>query len=199
MSWRIDELLLLATPKALKRIKSDIQLQKFAYFIPHIDDYDWCHPEHRHNLPPEGLIIIRPVCSGESADKYHHTFLNSDGMNTIELNTSFLAETKGKIVPEAPKIKQSFREFLVHFSRRIETPVLYYSMSTWGGTFDYELSFLYQPEETFYSSPTHFEPVVSDKQENALIEGLAGIGITTFGYFAPHSSEFEWNRYKLVN
>ncbi|MBD2800518.1 hypothetical protein ID854_08615 [Xenorhabdus sp. M] len=189
-----------ATPKALQYIKSDIQPQKFAYFIPHLDEYDWYSSNHKHNVPKEGLIIIRPVCNGSDkyANKYRDAFLDFDYLITNEKNIDSLSNITGKIVPEAPLITQEFREFLVSFSRKIETPVLYYSMSSWGGTLDYELSFLYQPEERLFSSPTHFEPVDPDKHENALIEGLAGIGITTLGYFAPHERSFEWDRYRLV-
>ncbi|WP_155399109.1 hypothetical protein [Xenorhabdus bovienii] len=199
MSWYTDELLMSATSKTLKYIKTDAQLRQFAYLIPHLNDYAWYVPNHQHNLPSGGLIVISPVCGKRNFNQYRQAFLNYYELTVLESKASFLTETEGRIVPEAPEIKKSFREFLVALSQEIDTPVLYYTASSWGGTFDYELSFLYQPEEILYTSPTHFEDVKPDEKQNALVEGLAGIGVTTLGFFAPHTREFEWDKYKIVD
>src|SRR5947208_12379304 len=80
MTWYADEVIALATPEAVRAIRSDTLLAPFSYHLTNPLEYAWHTPEVVHGLPEEGLLVIRPVCDATPdegpVDWYDEPFLD---------------------------------------------------------------------------------------------------------------------------
>lgn len=219
MTWFADEILLPATAQALARVADDPLLAPFAYWVRDLDDHVWYLDTQRHDLPEGGLLAIRPVRDTSNADEDDSWY----GMPSLDWSrlqpqddhgpepdrigrrlAAYLHEcTNGE--PPAPGASlddvdslppPSLRRYLSELSAQTNGPVLYHSACFWGGAVEYEYSLCYRPiEALFLTKPAEpGDEVVS----HALIDGLNGIGVHLSGrYFAPHTREFPWARYRL--
>lgn len=202
MTWYADEVLLRATPAALAAIKADSQLVRFSYHLQSLDDVDWYMPEHRHGLPTEGLLIIRPACNAESRGS--RNWYDEPVLDTSQLTAP--QDAQSLLNPQVPEClradvetsalpTQAWRNYLATLALQLNEPVVYYSCSMWGGDIEHEYSLIYAPEESIViTSTTERE----DLERRALYQGLHKVGLELpSGFFAPHTSSFDWKAHAL--
>lgn len=202
MTWYADEILLRATPAALAAIKTDMQMADFAYQLQSMDDFDWYLPEHRHGLPPEGLLVIRPACDAQSHGGrwYDEPVLDAALLSAPE-------DTQALLSPQIPELLSAdlhesalpphpLRNHLAALARQLNEPVVYYSCSMWGGDIDHEYCLLYEPQESLLLTNASER---GHGAERALVQGLQKLGLALpTPFFAPHTRSFDWAAHKLV-
>jgi len=139
MTWYADEIILGATPKAVEVIKATSQLAPFSYVIRSLAGHEWHRPEIKHTLPPEGLMVIRPVCGEPSHGRWYQTrVLNWAALpwdsSAVTLLDQHIAQQLLSYLDEEEAVPpQSFRSTLASLAFSTDQPVLYYSCGTWGG------------------------------------------------------------------
>lgn len=197
MTWYADEILIPASDNAVQYIANDAELSPFAYVIPHLDDYSWYSPVQRHNLPANGLLVIRPVKpdGDPAATWYKQKFIEWTALTQLQADVALLnTDVETIYCPDIlpPKI---FRQYLFGLAKKLDTNVVYYAGAMWGGTLDYESVLLYSPrQELAFNTNSNGE---YDSKNSALCIGLAAIGINTEGFFAPHTRSFPWENYRI--
>lgn len=197
MTWYADEILIPASDKAIHYIAANPQLSPFAYVIPDLNNYPWYSPSHQHNLPTNGLIVIRPVISGNdhAATWYGEQFIEWSTLTHPLADAAALNPDVENVYNTYNLPPQTFRQYLLSLAQTLETTLVYYSGAMWGGTIDYESVLVYSPqqESAFNTNPD----LESNATESALCLGLAAIGINTDGFFAPHTRSFPWKDYAI--
>lgn len=201
MTWYADEILLRATPAALAAIKADAQLADFAYHLRSLDDFDWYLPEHRHGLPAEGLLIVRPVCNSQSHGGrwYGEPVLDTALFSALEdaqmLLNPQIPELLSADLHESALPPGPLRTRLAALARQLNEPLAYYSCSMWGGDIDHEFCLLYEPQESLLMTD------VAERDhgaERALVQGLQKLGLVLpTAFFAPHTRSFDWAAHNL--
>jgi hypothetical protein len=154
----------------------------------------------QHGLPPHGLIAIHPVLQTTTDHRWYEdgTTLDWALLSSHHETQRFVLENERNslslsqyIDPEAVP-PMSFRIFLQQLAVALNTTVLYYAGSTWGGDVESEYVLSYQPEERLLITD------IESKASNALRDGLAMIGINIpSGFFALHTREFDWEQHRL--
>jgi hypothetical protein len=198
MTWYANEILISASDEVISKITNDPRLAPFTYWVKNVDEYPWYRIEQKHDLPPLGLIVIRPVL--QTADEGHHWYdetildwstLKRDTQGTGCINNAIDNDldaylSSDEIVPI------SFRQFLADLATELNTPVLYYAGFMWGGDVESEYSLVYSPQEQLFITKTQIEG------SDALREGLAAIGIhLPTGFFALHTRSFNWHEHHI--
>ncbi|RGE39736.1 hypothetical protein DZC30_21495 [Comamonas testosteroni] len=201
MTWYADEILLRATPAALTAIKADAQLVGFAYHLKSLDEFDWYLPEHRHGLPAEGLLVVRPVCNAQS---HGGRWYGEPVLDAAQLSAA--TDAQALLNPQIPEQLAAdvydsalpcaaLRASLATLAQRLNEPVVYYSCSMWGGDIDHEFCLLYEPQESLLMTD------VAERghgAERALGQGLQKLGLALpTAFFAPHTRSFDWAAHKL--
>lgn len=198
MTWYANEILIAASDKAISKISNDPRLAPFTYWVKNVGECPWYRSEQTHDLPPLGLIVIRPVL--QTMDEDHHWYDETIlDWNTLEQGTEGTGCINTAIDNDLDAYLNgdetapiSFRQFLADLATELNTPVLYYAGIMWGGDVESEYSLVYSPrEQLFLTKP---QSVGSD----ALREGLAAIGIhLPTGFFALHTRSFNWREHHL--
>jgi hypothetical protein len=202
MTWYANEVLMSASARAIGRISQDSLLQRFAYVIKNLDDYSWYIPEHKHDLPPDGLLVVRPVRSLSSEmDWYDEPILDWASLPEMSQTAANLDEkvevrlreyVGDENIPPRP-----FRMFLSSLATEIGSPVLYYACFMWGGDIESEYCLLYAPNEILMMTQIESKNV-DCVTENALKDGLVAIGIHLKSwFFAPHTRSFPWETKRI--
>jgi len=84
----------------------------------------------------------------------------------------------------------AFRAWLRDLSLRLQEPLMFYTASTFGGTYDYDYALTYTPTERLHA--TRFDGL-RPCSPTALQSGLACLSITLpTSYFALHERSFDW-------
>lgn len=199
MTWYADEILIPASDEVIQYIAADPQLSPFTYVIPDLNDYPWYSPGHQHNLPAKGLVVIRPVKSAgdHAATWYGEPFIEWSALTNLQADSALLNSDVEKIHNPDSLPPQTFRRYLFALAQKLNTTVVYYSGAMWGGSIDYESVLAYSPRhESVFNTNPDFDSE-HDSAESALCLGLAAIGISTAGFFAPHTRSFPWQDYAI--
>lgn len=206
MTWYADNILLAATPGATARLSDDPLLRPHSCLITNLDGHEWYRPEHRHSLPEGGLLVIRPVAAPDShsASWYGEAVLDWSLPDAPPLSAA-LIDGLDATAFDYPGPPLSFRRFLASLAAGLKQPVLYHACAMWGGSIEQEYCFAYTPVETLFVTRPDMpfqtadtDPVIPYLTENALVRGLALIGIDSpTGYFAPHTRAFPWRDHAL--
>jgi hypothetical protein len=204
MTWYANEIVLRASPRAVDVISASAQLAPFSYLIGSLAGHEWHRPEIQHGLPPEGLLVVRPVCGGSShgvswygtpaldwAELLPHD-ANADSMLDKEVSQKLSPYLDDDSLPP-----QSFREALTSLALSVDETVIYYDCGMWGGDVDYEYCLAYEPAESLFVTNLDLPPD-SPGAEGSLRAGLMRLGLSLpTPYFAPHVRSFPWETYKL--
>ena len=201
MTWYAHEILLRATPATLTAIHASAQLAPFAYHLRSLDQVQWYLPEHRHDLPEGGLLVIRPVCSAQEQGAQWHDSAILDTASLpprpemTPLLQADIATPLADQLSEASLPALSLRGTLAALAQQLQEPVVYYACGMWGGDVDFEYCLIYEPQESLFVRD------VSERghdTERALDMALAKLGLTLpSGFFAPHTRSFDWAAHRL--
>jgi hypothetical protein len=203
MTWYADEIMICGTPKALAFVTQHPHFSACAYHVKSIAGHTWYREEHRHTLPAEGLLVIRPIRSGnEEAHAlgwYEETALDwnvvsGGGALPDPTVSQLLREHLGEDCPPT-----TFRQALRSMALELGQPVLYYSCAMWGGDIEQQYCLMYTPADGAEAAAIYRNPDGEGSMADALVAGLAHLGIAaSTGYFALHERGFDWQRHRLV-
>lgn len=200
MTWFAHNIYCEGNSQVLAALKSNPALRNNIYWVKNLDDYAWFRPEIRHGLPPNGLIVVRPVCDlySSAAAWYHDPVVSWYDVAPDPGAIGHSMRHDGEFTVYAP-----FLDFLQSLSAYTSTMVAYYLGATWGGSTEFEQTWVYTPDAYVYEHPvnTNHDGVEVDPFSKApLYKMLAHFGVTLpTRYFALHTREFEraWYRYKV--
>jgi hypothetical protein len=185
-------------------IRASAQLGPFSYLIRSLSGHDWHRPEIQHGLPPEGLLIIRPVygASSHEAGWYEIPVLDWAELALHDAHADLLIDQRvtqdlSQYVDNDSVPPLALRKALTSLALTVDETVIYYGCGMWGGDIDYEYCLVYQPEEQLFVTKPDLPPDRSGG-EDSLRLGLTRLGLSLpTGYFAPHARSFPWKAYQL--
>src|SRR6185436_11230713 len=91
MTWYAYHLFAEASPLLLDKFLASPAMSKGVYWVRDIKDYPWHDSRVQHNLPPNGLIVVRPIADPNShfAEWFKNNVISwfeIQGDETVELN-----------------------------------------------------------------------------------------------------------------
>ena len=203
MTWCADEIILLATPMALRLVSASPQWAPFSYVVRSLDSHEWHTREVQHTLPAEGLIFIRPVGSVSSGDLDWYgapmldwTAISGELGAAAQLDRQ-VTEQLSSYLHDDLLPPPAFRTAMASLAMTLQQVVIYYRCFMWGGDVESEYCLVYKPTESLFITKSSLPPD-NPGVEDALRAGLSQLGLELpTGYFAPHVSSFPWQAHKL--
>lgn len=217
MTWCAHHVFVPPTDKVLNLLLDDPVLSKGIYWVRDISDHNWYHSETKHSLPPNGLLIVRPVCAPKSrcAEWYEcvepiisWSAIEEPSRVSLEITPNELKEDSPKPqITEYPPA--SFLKHLKRLSTDAQTTVAFYHCFMWGGDVEVEYSWVFSPEEVAYLDIWTREPIWKlieyhpgstriQREASVLVKTLSHFGLNLpTRYFALHTRSFPWDKYKM--
>jgi hypothetical protein len=219
MTWYADEVIARATPEAVRTFVSDALLAPFSYHLANPLEHPWHTPELVHGLPPEGLLVVRPVCDATSdadpAEWYGEACLDWQSFSgrtdePLQIDRERVAKECSMSVEDLPP--HSLLQQLKSLAATSGTTVLFYSCFMWGGDVEREYAWIFERSETALvgvppGAPGERRSVAAFEDSkpmrvrsgDVLMEALKHLSLELpTPYFAPHTRSFPWVRYKLL-
>lgn len=203
MTWYADEIILGASPAALKAVEASPQFASFAYHVRSLAGHDWYRPEQVHDLPEEGLLVIRPLCgTGSEGFEWHGgSVLDGEALpydsSAHEMLDALVSQRLADYLGADSIPPQALRKAAATLASGLDQPVMYYSCAMWGGDIEYEYALIYEPAELLLLTVLE-SPQGLGGREDALRSGLARVGLRLpTAYFAPHTRSFPWQAHKI--
>jgi hypothetical protein len=204
MTWYAAEILLRASPAALRLVSGSELLAPFAYHVSTIRGHDWYKAEQVHDLPECGLIVVRPVCqsNAEGHDWHDEPILEWSRLEASADAASLLSDAAEQELVEyldsEPSPPRSLRTALAGMAKILGEPLLYYACGMWAGDIEYEYCLAYRPEESVLATRIG-TPLDEDGSDDALRVGLRILGLELpTNYFALHTRSFPWRTHRLL-
>jgi hypothetical protein len=107
----------------------------------------------------------------------------------------------------SPNVPARFLKFLKWLSITTGSVVAYYTAFSWGGPYEVEFSYVFEPEERVYCG-IFAEPririyreqrSVTEEEGDVLVMTLWRLGVDSpRGAFPPHEARFDWSRYNYT-
>ena len=207
MTWFAHNLYMPATDNALKVLRGKPSLLPYLFLVRDLEGYPWYSPEALHDLGPVGLAVVRPIgpTQGYPFDWHQEKVLPWDSLHPTTPNPRLATFVEGEVSPPT-----SLLQFLKELSNEAGVPVLYHSASSWGGSLEFEASWVFTPvqhtyithsasyrkQKVRYINEDGFEVLVKG---DALRKGLEHLDIRLpTKYFALHTGELLWDRYRFT-
>jgi len=133
MTWFAEEILAPARPEVIEEFASFLGYRDSLYVIHEIPPHPWWPDEVRHGVPPEGLLVVRPVGEPGVHDEWHGTpvipWLPPPGRGAVALQ---IAPADVKLDDVSPEVlpPRDFLAYLKHVSATHHAPVAYGFFST---------------------------------------------------------------------
>ena len=165
----------------------------------------------RHGLPEHGLLAIWLDLSSSGYDntdppslEFRETFYEQKRPWPIR---STLDSTPVLIPPNVTLGNDCL--LLLNFLRSVaaetDSPIVYYSAATWGGSTDSEIGwafdsgdhvYQYIDDNTVHHHTAKGQTTVNDRDALQMLMAHVGLDLPT-GFFALHEGSFDWKRYWL--
>ena len=210
MTWFANEILAPAVPGLVDEFGAFAGYREAVHVIRSLDSYRFHDDTVRHGLPPEGLLVVRPVGEpSELQDWYDEQvipWLAPPGwaLRELALSPAQVSQVASGVEQLPP---ETFLQALKHLASTHGTTVAYAYFSTWGGTNELEYAWVFGSIETVLINTsrddTHLllsEGVRPREVDRNLLEALfssLGVELPT-SFFAPHTRRFPWNDYLIV-
>lgn len=234
MTWFSSHIYAEPTQSVIGTFSVHPAASKGIYLLTNPIEHDWAYPQSRHELPENGLLVVREVCNPAKDDvpfnpeKYESrwhgdktiSWDNFVGPNDIEvilpsvlpvrLGVKVDVEFKTRSYPPTPLLR-----FLKHLNLTTHTAITYYHHETAANHYyEQEFAWVFDEEDKVYvrygssqilqhtfSGSEYLPPIDSRNHGYSCVLGvvLARYGITLkfLGYFAPHTRNFDWDKYRL--
>lgn len=210
MTWYAHHIFAQANQPVLDLFLHHPVLSRGVYWVHDLDAHAWYTPEIQHALPPEGLIVVRPV-GDPAADpallSWHQ--IGSDTDIALDILSILLGADNRNIGPhETPPLP--FLAYLKQTSQTSQTVVAYYYCEMWAGEVGVEYSYVYTPDETAYANklrPTTPQSLYRYRPNASHEDYVADVVIETLNhfdlvlptpYFAINTRSFPWERYRVI-
>lgn len=211
MTWYAHEIICQPTPEILAELQAHPVLSQGMYWVRDLEGQTWFNPKAKHGLPPDGLLVMRPVCSPYKHEewyaiesKYQHTIREPKPsvLSWYDINPTGTLIEMLKTELEAPHgPPEALKRYLQSLSERTKTITAFYQCEMWGGTVDWETAWVYTPQEIVYTHPANppndgkYLPEHDIQPLLSLLEHF-GLELPTT-HFALHTRGFPWAHYKL--
>jgi len=225
MTWFASQIFANPTQKVLDIFSSQPVLSKGLFLLQGTLNHKWSMPQwDEHGFPPNGLLVVREVCNpkrqenpitkrievdwhGENAISWAD-FKSPAGIDVIFPPTLLPGHYQkyGSLPSYQPT---SFLRFLKHFSTLTNTTVTYYHHETYSmREYDVEFAWIFGVQDLVLVLDNghilqHTEKdtttITVDKYaRSVLMLVLKNYDLSLRSdYFAPHTRDFDWSRYKL--
>lgn len=210
VTWFANEILAPAVAGLVEEVVGFASYREAAHVISSIESFGFYDEAVRHGLPPEGLMVVRPVGEPRRLERWYRVpvvpWLPPPGWELVELavtpaHVSALHAEAAHLPPE------DFLRALKGLARRHDTTVAYGYFSTWGGCNELEYVWIFGVREAVLintsSEPTHLvfeQGQPSRLVDRPLVQELAdalGMSLPT-SFFAPHARKFRWRDFLKV-
>ena len=206
MTWFANEILAPATPSLVREMLAFAGYRDAVHVVKSLDSYPFHQDNVRHGLPPEGLLVVRPVGEPSDLGEWYDTpvipWLPPPDWPQLELSytTSAIAALFPKTADSLPP--DPFLASLKGLSARHGgVPIAYGYFSTWGGMNELEYAWVFSDVETVLVNASEESRHAMLRDGAPLTEvgagllenlcGQLGFALPT-GFFAPHTSRFPW-------
>ncbi len=219
MTWYANELMCVGTPAALAFVRRHPQLAAHAYHVRPPLEHAWHADEVRHGLPPEGLVVVRPLAAR------HGDAVEWREGDTLDWSTLAAEPAALRIPPELVMRGQEHAKrsdfppasalaFMKSMAGTINTPVIYYASTMWGGSVELEYAWVFAGREhvllrvPVWGIDDESSQLLSideagqgvAREGEVLVEALAALGLALpTRYFALHTRSFPWAAHSMRN
>ncbi len=217
MTWYAHHLFVEASQATIERLLRDPFLASGVHRIPDVSNFPWHDPRVKHELPPDGLVVVRPICDPDShaAEWYRQPVISWFAMQGPEsANLEVNPERLQRDFPEHPPADDyppaSFLKYIKNLSAECKAGMAFYQCAMWGGETDLECAWVFGPEEIAYSATgllEHPNKIIQysgngekvEEKGYVLTKALAHLRIQLpTPFFALHTRSFPWQQYKLA-
>jgi hypothetical protein len=207
---------------------------KGIYLLKNPIEHEWAYPQSKHELPENGLLVVREVCNPVRDDvpfnpeKYEARWHGDEaiswddfvGPNNIEvilpsvlpvrLGDKVDFEFKTRSYPPTPLLR-----FLKHLNLTTHTAITYYHHETAANRYyEQEFAWVFDEEDKVcvrygfdrvlqytLKGNEYLSPIDSRNYGYSRVLGVVleryGITLRFLRYFAPHTRDFSWNKYRV--
>jgi hypothetical protein len=214
MTWRADEIMIPASSLALQTVREDALLAPFAYVLK--NPAGERNLQHIDPLPPEGLLVLRPVCDASddaAVDWYHEPLLDwasfpGPADHPFEADRARVAEATDSAIEALPPT--NMLSYLWRIAQRTQVSLLVYSCFMWGGNVESEQAWIVGASNLAIvnrvqgDSPNQVVIVqraapVRIAEGDVLSLALEHLGIVLpTPHFLPHTRTFPWQDYRFT-
>ena len=217
MTWYAYHLFAEASPHLLEEFLASPVMSKGVYWVLNLDNYSWHDPRVKHELPSNGLLVVRPI--GDPASHFAEWYQTNiiswfeiQGEESIELSIS-----PGKLQQDNPDYEvetyppQAFLKYVKQLSIDHKSTLAFYHCSMWGGDTDLEYAWVFKKgHEVAYSGidfRAHPNVIREYHHSGERIERKGDILMDTMShfsmylptpFFALHTRGFPWESAKVV-
>ena len=217
MTWYTTQVFVEPKQSIISAFCSAGLLSNGLFLIKHLDSYQWPHPESYHNIPVNGLLIVRELCNpnthaaswhGENAIYWNNSvrYTDTDVIRPIDIFSPDEFDISEESYPQIELL-----HFLKQVSKATNSTISLYHCAMWAGDIEEDFAWVFSDEDKVY--------VLKERNSKQIIEyrgsGLNVISrVTPEGnvlqlvlrhhgielrsrYFAPHTRSFAWEKYKL--
>ena len=195
MPWFCSELIAEYKPALLNDWRQVDAFKGRLYLVTDLAGHDFYRPENEHGLPARGLLFVRDL---ESAPW-------RDDAGDYSLIAS-IPHRAAELAIECPPTHETLLRFAKNCSTNFRCMVAHYSASSWGGPLEAEEARVFLPFERRIYRDKNREMTMTQAEDGAISEDsrdhlsvtLEYSGVhSPSGYFAPHTSHFEWDRFAV--
>jgi len=201
MGWFCSEIMAQPNPRLVAALRALPGVADSLYLVHSL-------PGRRPNFPPTGLAFVRDVGDvwgvRPAAPWPDHPAARDMAL---------------AIPPDLPRVRTmdhgdaavglpgSFLRFLKWLSQDAGSVVAYYAAFSWGGPFEWECGWVFEPREAAYCMVYGESRVRAYREGAAPAEEAGGVLVRVLGHlgvrsprweFAPHAADFDWARYKVT-
>jgi hypothetical protein len=201
MGWFCSEIMAQPSPRLLTALRELPGIERAVYFVRSV-------PGRRPNFPKAGLVFVRTVGDvwGDMLPGVPWPELpaGEDLALSIPADLPRLRTMDGEEVLLG--IPERFLKLLKWLSRDTGSVVAYYAAHSWGGPFEWECAWVFQPREVAYCMLYGERRVRVYREGAAPAEEDGDVLVRTLGHlgvespvweFAPHDSRFEWEPHRV--
>lgn len=216
MTWYAYHLFAESSPSLLEEFLANPVISKGMYWVRDLTNYPWHDSRVKHELPPNGLLVVRPICDPSShyAESYKHHIISwfaMQGNDAIELMISpnLLQRDNPDYDLEAYP-PQTFLKYLKQRSLQHKCTLAFYHCSMWGGSTDIEFAWVFNIGNEVAYSGVDFRAnpnVIREyRQSGEKIERKGDVLMDTLShfsinlptpFFALHTRGFPWESAKV--
>jgi len=216
MTWYAYHLFAESSPALLEQLLANPVLSKGVYWVRNLADYPWHDPKVKHELPPNGLFVVRPIGNPSShyAESYKDhiiSWFDIYGQETTELNISpNLLQQDNPDYDLTAYPPQAFLRYVKQLSNDNKSTLAFYYCEMWGGDTDLEFAWVFKSGEEIAYSGVEFRgfpnSIKEYRQNGKNIERKGYVLADTLShfsidlptpFFALHTRAFPWVSFKV--
>lgn len=203
MTWFAHHLFCTPNKELLKIISKDSALFNQAYLIDDITDFSWPDSQKKHELPEDGLLVLR---FGKEVNQ--NTNWDHNRSYRVEISPAEVQKDYPDFnLSNYPQI--SFLNWIKGLNQATESPLAYYYCEMWAGDVELEYAWVFSKIERVFTFTSFHQGIHKlneytkgtspiNKHGDVLVETMTHFGIKLpTSYFALHTRSFPWSNYKL--